>query len=461
MSLKTKTATTVARLASLGMRKVFKRDATMLPGAIAERIAGTVPMRELADRLSSSVCVIGTNGKTTVNNLIADTIANAGYDVVCNRKGSNMTSGVTSALVEGKPDGKIGVFECDELYSRFVIPAVKPNVVVLLNLFRDQLDRSGEIDKVQDAIASGIAECGNKAMRVLYNADDPLVTKVVMDERIAHVRKTAFGIGDPMPGTSVLSDRVAMECKCPSCGSELEYSVRQYAQLGTWRCPSCGCERPNDIEFAARDVESRDGRTSFMVSAKTMMRSHRATMACSGAYMVYNMLAVYAAVMCMGLVRADGAYDMALSSYEPMNGRQSHLTIGGVPVTVNLAKNPTGMNQNIGIIAAERGTRKSLTAVIINDRDVDGRDVSWLWDVDFERLADANTDLMVGGTRADDMLVRARYAEVPCAGKFSDIEECVRQAINIGYGRVYVLTNYSPLLPTMRRLRELEKKYDR
>lgn len=437
-----------ARLASLGMRGVFHRDATNLPGAIACKIDPHV-LDYAASRLQRSVCVIGTNGKTTTNNLIADVIECAGLYVTCNRKGSNMTGGIVSALaMTDKP--QIGVFECDELFSRFIVPAVKPDCVVLLNLFRDQLDRSGEIDRVQDAIAEGLSKSPDTV--IIHNADDPLVARIVMDKRLANHKKVSFGIDGKMGDET---DRVPMESKCPSCGRELSYDVRQYAQIGEWRCDACGCRRETP-DIVARDVEVADGCVTFdaVYDGDGGEKTHRISMACDGGYMVYNLLAAFTACCVVGVGDRVGVdrFDDAVAAYEPMNGRQSHMVVDGVDVTLNLAKNPAGFNRNISMLLAK--PRPITVAISINDDDVDGNDVSWLWDVDFERLCGDGIRVMLGGKRADDMCVRMRYAGDTGVSKYTDVSACVAAAKENGEP-LYVLTNYSPLLPTLTRLRSM------
>ena len=242
MNLRSSLACTSSDIARWGLRSVLKRQGGVLPGRIAMKIDPEL-LSDLAGLVDRSVVITGTNGKTTTSNLIADAVAASGAAVVCNRAGNNMEPGVVGALLEARgglkhtSSGKrVGVFECDELYTVRVLPKLKPTYFVLLNLFRDQLDRYGEIDHTQEVIAHALEL--SPATTLIYNADDPLCASIAARVPNASI---AFGIDG---ATNTESDRISDSRFCSQCNAPLEYDYVQYGQLGAYHCPSCGWARP-------------------------------------------------------------------------------------------------------------------------------------------------------------------------------------------------------------------------
>ncbi len=373
-----------------GLRSVCHRPAANTPGKIA-LYADPALISDLAPRLRrGSVVVVGTNGKTTVTNLLADVVERSGQSVVCNRTGANLDSGVATALLQSK-GADWGVFESDELWMAKILPHLQSNYVVLLNLFRDQLDRCGEIDRIQDSI---VATLGKSPKTVLvYNADDPLCAMIAERAAALPGRETTpsvpFGVAESM---DLAQNAVADATVCQRCSSMFEYGFRQYGQLGEYRCPNCGFARP-ELEFSAEDVElgarglkfaAVDRRASSDVAGDTGAAwSCDVRASFSGAYMVYNLLAVATAASLLGCAPDDVAE--AIDAFDPKNGRLQDYEIEGHRVLLNLAKNPTGFNQNLRIVAQDAGPKA--VAFFVNDKEGDGRDVSWIWDIDFEELA--------------------------------------------------------------------------
>ena len=388
-----------------------------------------------------SIVVCGTNGKTTTNNVLASALEGSGLSVFCNRAGANMESGVVTALLPaGRADW--GVFENDELSTVRVVPKVKPRYFVLLNLFRDQLDRCGELDKIQRTLEDALASSPQTVL--VYNADDPLCESVALRFRAAGGRAMGFGIDEDLhlPG-----DRVAGGAFCQRCPSPLTYAYRQYGQLGKYVCPECGFGRP-ELAFAAVNVEVGvdgvafdacvGGRPEGGGGAGTVRLRAR----WGGTYMVYNLLAAYAAASLVG-VGAD-AFQRVLDTYAPENGRLQRFEVRGRRTTLNLAKNPTGYNQNIAMLMGDPSPK--IVYIVINDDYNDGKDVSWLWDVDFERLGlGPECRVFAGGARANDMQVRLKYAGVDAviAGSVGEVLDATEEVP--ATWRLWVLPNYSAL----------------
>ncbi|MDO4290176.1 MAG: MurT ligase domain-containing protein [Eggerthellaceae bacterium] len=410
-----------------GLRNIFHRPAANTPGKIALYVDPQL-IAHLRPRLGEgSIVVVGTNGKTTVTNLIADVLERAGKSVVCNRTGANLDSGVSTVMLQ-TPAADWGVFESDELWLAKILPQLRANYVVLLNLFRDQLDRCGEIDRIQDSIVGALASSPETVL--VYNADDPLCAMIAeragaLPKR-AGTRSIAFGVEASM---GLAQNVVTDATMCQRCSSMFEYVFRQYGQLGEYRCPNCGFARPA-LDWAACDVRlGADGLAFELRGGAAADGSEHADAggagdvahdggareafpvraAFSGAYMVYNLMAVGVAARLLGCDAQ--AVQRAIDAFDPKNGRLQEYAIGGRRVLLNLAKNPTGFNQNLKIVAQDAGPKA--VAFFINDKEADGRDISWIWDIDFEELvAQEGCVVFAGGIRKNDLQVRLKYAGV-------------------------------------------------
>ncbi len=445
MGLQFACARAVSAVSTWGLKHVFHRPAANFPGKIALYVDPRV-IADLSTRLQKgSICVVGTNGKTTTTNVLADALELAGQRVVCNRTGANLDSGVATALLQTK-QADWGVFECDELWLAKILPHLKANYVVLLNLFRDQLDRVGEIDRIQESIAGALA--ASPLTTLVYNADDPLCAAIA--ERVTNPL-VAFGVGHDLhlPQNTVVDAQM-----CQRCSTMLEYDYRQYGQLGAYHCPSCGFARPQ-LDCAAENV--RIGVDGLSFDACGPRHDARITAPFSGAYMAYNLLAAYAAAD-LAEVPAE-SLQRAIDAFDPQNGRLQAFVVKGRRTLLNLAKNPTGFNQNIKIILQDEGPKA--VAFFVNDKEGDGRDVSWLWDIDFEELA-GQSDLRVfaGGIRKNDVQVRLKYAGLDAelvddaATMFARIADAPTNM------RAYAIANYTALPPVHAELGRLASEDD-
>ncbi len=445
MGIRANAAQAASGIVRWGLRHIAHRPAANLPGSVGLAIDPHL-IADLRDRMrAGSIVVVGTNGKTTVTNLVADVLERAGMSVACNRTGANLKSGVAATLLHSR-GADWGVFECDELWSAKVLPDLQPTYMVLLNLFRDQLDRCGEIDRIQDAIVSGLVASPETVL--IYNADDPLCTWVarrVAQERGAD-RSVTFGVADSM---GLVQNNVADATICQACSHMLEYAFRQYGQLGSYACPACDFARP-DLAFQAQDVtlhaRGLDLRIRWDDGGVPSTAGLSASL--SGSYMAYNLLAVFAAATLCGCTPAQ--VQSAVRAFDPKNGRLQEYRLDGRRVLLNLAKNPTGFNQNLRIVGTDEGPR--VVAFFINDREGDGRDVSWIWDIDFEELlSQPNIQaVFAGGERRHDLRVRLKYAGVS-AELVDGVEEVFARAGEIpgvsADAAVYAIANYTALPP--------------
>ena len=449
MGARSTIACLAADAARWGTTRLLHRGGGNAPGAVALRVDPGI-IGALGGRLERSVMVTGTNGKTTTTGLLADALAADGTRVACNRAGNNMESGIAAALVETRATRpQAGCFECDELYTVRVMPALRPRALVLLNLFRDQLDRYGEIDHTQDVIAEAL--CRSDKTALVYNADDPLCASIA-----ARVDNPGlpFGIDEP---TGLEADRISDSRFCARCNAPLDYEYVHYGQLGAYRCPECGWRRP-ELAFAAVNMTLTCGGFEFDVEDRRgseVVRHHVRTRY-SGLYMVYNVMAALAGCLVAG---GDAArFQEVLDAYEPASGRGKTFSLdGGYQAVSMLAKNPTGFNRMIAQVRAEQGR---YLALFLNDNDADGHDVSWIWDIDLERLRDL-PDLrcvFVGGTRREDMAVRVKYAELPGAIELIDGVEKALALVEAGE-KLHVVANYTAFPPVVAELERLERDW--
>ncbi len=446
MGIRTNVAQAASSVVTWGLRTLARRPAANLPGIVGLALDPAL-IQDLRGRIrQGSIVVVGTNGKTTVTNVIADVLERSGASVACNRTGANLKSGVASALLHTR-GADWGVFECDELWSANVVPDLRPTYFLLLNLFRDQLDRCGEIDRIQDAIVSGLE--GSPNTTLIYNADDPLCEFIAQRAAASPARASApanisFGVEGCM---NLAQNAVADATICQSCSSMLTYAYRQYGQLGAYACPECGFTRPT-LDFAATDVRLNPHGLEFAITGKRAGERAQLAARLSGTYMVYNLLAVFAACTVMGCTQPQ--IQAAVSAFDPKNGRLQDYRLHGRRTLLNLAKNPTGFNQNLRIVGGDGGPR--VVAFFINDRDVDGRDISWIWDIDFEELlSQPNIQaVFAGGSRKNDLQVRLKYAGVD-AQLVEGVEEVFTRIADAGDvapdAAVYAIANYTALPP--------------
>ncbi len=432
MSVRKALAKSASSLSTWGLQHLAKRPAANMPGKIALKIDPSIISESMEKITEGSIIVVGTNGKTTITNMIADALERQGKTVACNRTGANLAYGVATTLLQTKHPVEWGVFESDELWLAHTLPQVQAKYVLLLNLFRDQLDRCGEIDRVQDAIVQALSESSNTVL--LYNADDPLCAMVA--QRVSNT-SIAFGVGEDLHQQQNMVSDAQM---CQRCSAMFTYEYRQYGQLGTYSCPNCSFSRP-ELTYAAKGVVfGNDIRFKVEEAASGSAVTLHAQRA--GVYMIYNVMAAWLACYCAGV--DNEVFQQAIDVFDPQNGRLQSLTIQGRPVLLNLAKNPTGFNQNMKIITQAPG--KKVVAFFINDNEADGHDISWIWDCDFEELA-GQQDVIVyaGGIRKNDLQLRLRYAGIE-AHTIDNVDEMVDAALSMSAEwNMYAIANYTSL----------------
>ena len=441
MNIRRLAAIWAAKAAGYACKKMGRQGVTWA-GKIALKIYPPI-LKELAGEVRKEIfAVCGTNGKTTTNNMLCAALEAEGQKVICNHTGSNMLNGVVAAFVlaaglNGHIDADYACIEADEASTKYIFPEIHPDYMVLTNLFRDQLDRYGEIDITMDILESMIRTLPK--MRLIVNGDDALSAYLAMDTGNPC---TFYGISRQVMKNETNEIREGRFCK--KCGARLEYSFYHYSQLGDYLCPKCGFKRP-DPDFDAYDVQVGD-RLAFRVEDRLLSTNYK------GFYNVYNILAAYAGVRTAGF--SGEHFNDMLRKFNPENGRMEQFRIQGAGVILNLAKNPAGFNQNISAVMQDKSPKDVIIA--INDNAQDGIDISWLWDVDFDLFRDESIrSVTVSGIRCQDMRLRLKYVDIPSMLE-EDVETAVRSRVKDGTGNLYVLVNYTALFSTRNILKRLE-----
>ena len=429
----------LARLVRALSRGLGRGGGTTLPGRLLLR-ADSSSLERMSARLDhGAVLVSATNGKTTTSAMVASILEGSGQRVVHNRAGSNMGWGVATALLDaGREPGQIGLFEVDEAWLPRVADALRPSTYLLSNLFRDQLDRYGELELLADRWAELVERHAGGA-RFVLNADDPLVA----DLGRGRDGVVYFGVSDDSQALPELQ-HAADSKHCRNCGTPYVYDAVYLGHLGRYRCPNCGRERPDPSVVA--ETVSLDGMRGADVTLSTPAGKVDLRLPVPGLYNVYN--AVAAAALSMELGAPLDTVRKALEGFGGAFGRVETIPVDGRPVSILLVKNPAGANEVLRTVTLEDGELDLWLA--LNDNIADGRDVSWIWDADFELLAGRVRRATCSGTRAEEMALRLKYAGIEAELEVDrDLASSLDSAVASGgaNGRpLYALPTYTALL---------------
>lgn len=426
------------------LSKIKGGKSSSVPGAVALKICPDLIAKLSSQVRKGIICVCGTNGKTTTNNLMCSALEGAGYKVVCNKLGANMKNGVAtafalSASLGGKIDADYASIEVDEASTVRVFEYMKPDAMVITNLFRDQLDRYGEIDITINILDKAIEMAGD--ITLVLNADDPLCAQFGARHK---VKTIYYGISEKvLPQTNDTKEGRF----CPICGAQQWYDYYHYSQLGDYQCTKCSFKRPTpDVEVKNVKLSPQ---MSFEINSVPMTLNYR------GFYNIYNMIGVYAGLQALGIDTSN--FQDLLKSYKPQIGRMEEIVLKGKPVVLNLAKNPAGFNQAIQTVVSD--DRKKDAIIAINDNANDGRDVSWLWDVDFEKISTPSLNtLTCTGIRLYDIALRFKYSDVKVDLITKDMKSAILKALDTDTEIVYILVNYSAMYTTEDIMLELKKE---
>ena len=418
-------AVLTAKTVTFGVRSLRLGAASVLPGEIARRLQPKL-LHLLSCQVKQGVILIaGTNGKTTTSLLLRTMLERQGWRVVHNATGANLENGLMTALLQntnpiGTLDADFAILEVDENIVPRVLAPLQPRLILGLNLFRDQLDRYGEVDTISRRWGQAIAPLPPETI-IVANADDP--TLAYMGQQL-NQNVLFFGLSEPEHYLDEIPHAVD-SIYCPSCGTRLVYEGVYLSHQGDYKCPSCGFHKP------ALAIDSREWGQILI-----------------GLYNKYNTLAAVLAAQQLGVDEA--IIRDTIANFQAAFGRAEELQIRGKHVRILLSKNPVGMNETIRAVNQAGGQTK---LVVLNDRIPDGTDVSWIWDVDMEKLVERGGTLVVSGDRVYDMALRLRYSQSEIDNKINLIvKEDLKEAIATALAQtpanetLHILPTYSAML---------------
>jgi UDP-N-acetylmuramyl tripeptide synthase len=418
-------AVSVAKSVTFGVRSLRLGAASVLPGSLARRIEPRL-LQLLTQQVKNGVILIaGTNGKTTTSLLLVTILERKGYRVAHNSTGANLENGLMTALLEntnlvGNLDVDYAILEVDENILPRILTPIQPRIILCLNLFRDQLDRYGEVDTISKRWTKIISTLPPETV-VIPNADDPTLS--YLGQQLPQ-RVLFFGLNEPENYLDEIPHAVD-SIFCPNCGHSLDYKGVYLSHLGDFQCPKCGFSR-----------------------SQPKLESSEFPQILVGLYNKYNTLAAATAARELGVDEAT-ILD-TINNFQAAFGRAEDLEINGKRVRILLSKNPVGTNETIRVVTQ---SHDKTTLLVLNDRTPDGTDVSWIWDVDTEKLVERGGTLVVSGDRLYDMALRLRYSEKTPDSHFNLIvEEDLRQAIATALEHtpenetLHILPTYSAML---------------
>jgi UDP-N-acetylmuramyl tripeptide synthase len=422
-------AVAVAKIVTATVRGLRLGAASVLPGEIARRLHPRLLPLLCSQVRRGVILIVGTNGKTTTSLFLRTILERKGAKVTHNATGANLINGLITALLAdanlfGTLNADYAILEVDENILPLIVQDCRPRAIVALNLFRDQLDRYGEVDTISRRWQAAISPLPTDTA-IILNADDPTLSHLgqQLPQRVLY-----FGLSEPELYLEEIPHAVD-SIYCPKCGASLDYRGVYLSHLGDFSCPGCGFSK-----------------------SKPAFHSHDWPQILIGVYNKYNTLAAGLVARELGVV--DDEIFETVHTFKAAFGRAEELEIDGKKVRILLSKNPVGMNETIRAVADMQKTEKSSTTLLVlNDRVPDGTDVSWIWDVDTEKLARLGTILVISGDRVYDMALRLHYSQEALSDTVrSIVEPDLKTAIKIALDRtaadetLHILPTYSAML---------------
>ena len=437
-------AISAGKLAGASGRLLGIGGGTSLPGLIARRIDPDVLKSVVGASKAKKIVITGSNGKTTTARMTAAMAVNNGKRVSHNRAGSNMLQGVTSVAVNfadifGRLNSDVLLFEIDEGTMPLVMPEIKPDVVVITNIFRDQLDRYGELYSVAKALDKTLEDLPESST-ILLNGNDPQVANFGLK---AKAKRLFFGLETTEIGTPV-PEQSADIIRCIHCQEDLQYKVAYMSHLGLYSCPNCGYTLP-PLDIAATSIKlAPDGEAPTHVELRTPQGNMTLEISLPGLHNVYNAAAAIGASLAAGFEKDK--LPAALVGLKPAFGRLEKIQAGDQTIYLSFVKNPTSFNLILRLIAQHPGKKHVLLAA--SHTIVDGEDFSWLWDIEVEEVAQDIADVVCSGNKPEELAMRLKYAEIPIdkITRIADLATALDAALkNAGPGgTLYILCSYTP-----------------
>ena len=419
---------------TLFLTKTILKGGTTFPGRVALKID-----KNILSKVSKGykvILVTGTNGKTTTTSMIYNIIKESGHPVITNNTGANLFPGIVTTFVDNykfgsKVKDNYAVIEVDEANLKYITEYITPEVITVTNLFRDQLDRYGEVYTTLNKILEGIYNVPETTL--VLNGDESLLGKLDLKNPVHF-----YGFDKAVNDNKTIE--INADAKfCKFCKTPYEYNFVTYNHLGDFYCPNCGYKR-SDLMYAVTDIIDINADKSTVKFNDLEVSINQ-----SGTYNIYNGLCAYSIAKELGI--ADSAIKKSLENQSSSFGRQETINIEGKDVKIFLVKNPAGYNQSLDTICLNK--EKFAAAFLLNDNYADGQDVSWIWDVDFEKLTETNIDeVYISGLRAYDMAVRLKTAGLnPNKFVIEEQYEALTEAIKNGRcDKLYILATYTAMI---------------
>lgn len=419
---------------TLFLTKTILKGGTTFPGRVALKID-----KNILSKISKGykvILVTGTNGKTTTTSMIYNIIKESRHPVITNNTGANLFPGIVTTFVDSfkfgsKVKDNYAVIEVDEANLKYITEYITPEVITVTNLFRDQLDRYGEVYTTLNKILEGIYNVPETTL--VLNGDESLLGKLDLKNPVHF-----YGFDKAVNDNKTIE--INADAKfCKFCKTPYEYNFVTYNHLGDFYCPNCGYKR-SDLMYAVTDIIDINADKSTVKFNDLEVSINQ-----SGTYNIYNGLCAYSIAKELGI--ADSAIKKSLENQSSSFGRQETINIEGKDVKIFLVKNPAGYNQSLDTICLNK--ENFAAAFLLNDNYADGQDVSWIWDVDFEKLTETNIDeVYISGLRAYDMAVRLKTAGLnPNKFIIEEQYEALTEAIKNGNcDKLYILATYTAMI---------------
>src|SRR3989344_3672500 len=430
--------------------KLTGSGATAAPGLYALKIDANLVKKITRCLPKGSIIISGTNGKTTTSRLAYEMLSSK-HKVIHNRQGSNLLRGIASTLIKkssltGKVNAELGLWEIDEATLPEAIDNLLPKTIVLLNLFRDQLDRYGEVDTTRQKMQKSLTKLPKTSL--ILNADDPGISFL---SKFTKARIFYFGVNDTKINLPTI-DHVADIKYCLNCSTKLIYKSLFSAHLGHYYCPNCNLKRPSPKVYANNLLFRKDFSTSIKLNVNCQLSIVNCHL--PGLYNVYNILA---AVALCSFYKIDLAeMKIQIQKFSTAFGRFQQISIGSKSVTIFLIKNPTGANEVLRVLATQNNLN---LLIILNDKIADGRDVSWIWDTQWEAIIGKVKNISVAGIRGWDMATRLKYAGLTLSKKYvyEEISYSIANSLSKldNNDTLIILPTYTALLDVQRSLSKL------
>ncbi|SFC57765.1 Mur ligase family protein [Clostridium uliginosum] len=416
------------------LSKHILKGGSNFPGKVALKVDKTI--LKVVSAGYKVILVTGTNGKTTTTSMISNILKEKGFNVITNNTGANLYPGITACFISNykflkKTQDSYAVIEVDEANVKFITEYITPEIITITNLFRDQLDRYGEVYTTLNKILEGIVKVPTS--KLILNGDESLLGKLNLDNPVSY-----YGFNVPITENSSV-DLNADSKFCKICKARYSYNFVTYNHLGDFYCSECGYKRP-ELSYAVNKIFDLTPESSSVLINNTEVLVSQ-----SGAYNIYNALCAYAISKELGV--EDKIIKNSLQNQSSSFGRQEQIQIENKRIQIILVKNPAGYNQALDTLCLNKNEFSA--AFLLNDNYADGRDVSWIWDVDFEKISSLPIQsIFVSGIRMYDMAVRLKIAGLD-KNKFileEDYDKLTEQIKNSSCSKLYILATYTAMI---------------